>query len=71
VNKGKVKAFRDMNEASNLRAEMRFAFRSISQALVNETKALLRGDQYAPVRYAALLCALALGGAGAIVGRLQ
>ena len=71
VNKGKVKAFRDMNEASNLRAEVRFAIRSISQALVNETKALLRGDQYAPVRYAALLCALALGGAGAIVGRLQ
>jgi cellulose synthase/poly-beta-1,6-N-acetylglucosamine synthase-like glycosyltransferase len=71
VNKGKVKAFRDMDQASNLRAEVRFASRSLVEALFNETKALLRGDWYAPVRYGALLCALALGGAGALVGRLQ
>jgi cellulose synthase/poly-beta-1,6-N-acetylglucosamine synthase-like glycosyltransferase len=71
VNRGKVKAFRDMDQASNLRAELRFAWRSLSQALVNEGKALLSGDLYAPVRYAALLSALALGGAGAVVGRLQ
>jgi glycosyltransferase involved in cell wall biosynthesis len=71
VNKGKVKAFRDMDEASNLRAETRFALRSLSRALVSETRELLRGDPYAPVRYLALLSALALGGVGAIVGRLQ
>jgi glucosyl-dolichyl phosphate glucuronosyltransferase len=71
VNKGKVKAFRDMDEASNLRAEIRFAVRSLTGALFNETKALLRGDRFAPVRYLALVSALALGGAGAIVGRLQ
>jgi len=71
VNKGKVKAFRDMDQASNLRAELRFAQRSLSRALVKETRELLRGDQYAPVRYLALLSALALGGAGAVVGRLQ
>jgi hypothetical protein len=38
---------------------------------VSETRELLRGDPYAPVRYLALLSALALGGVGAIVGRLQ
>jgi glucosyl-dolichyl phosphate glucuronosyltransferase len=71
VNRGKVTAFRDMDQASNLRAETRFALRSLSRALVSETRELLRGDPYGPVRYLALLSALALGGAGAVVGRLQ
>ncbi len=71
VNRGKVQAFRDMNEASNLRAELRFASRSLSRALLTEGRELLRGDPYAPVRYLALVSALALGGAGAIAGRLR
>ena len=71
VNRGKVQAFRDMNEASNLAAELRFVRRSLSRALVSEGRALLHGDLYAPVRYGALVCAIALGGAGAIAGRLR
>jgi cellulose synthase/poly-beta-1,6-N-acetylglucosamine synthase-like glycosyltransferase len=71
VNRGKVQAFRDMDQASNLRAELRFAGRSLTRALLTEGRALLRGDQYAPVRYVALVCALALGGAGAVAGRLR
>jgi cellulose synthase/poly-beta-1,6-N-acetylglucosamine synthase-like glycosyltransferase len=71
VNRGKVQAFRDMGQASNLNAELRFASRSLSRALVTEGKELLRGDVYAPVRYLALVAALALGGAGAIAGRLR
>ncbi|MFZ0768630.1 MAG: glycosyltransferase family 2 protein [Acidimicrobiales bacterium] len=71
VNKGKVRAFRDMNDAANLRAEIRFSSRSLSRALVSEGRELLRGDFYAPVRYMALIFAIALGGAGAISGRLQ
>src|SRR5487761_2695301 len=71
VNRGKVRAFRDMNEASNLAAELRFVRRSLSRALVSEGRALLHGDLYAPVRYGAPVCAIALGGAGAIAGRLR
>jgi hypothetical protein len=71
VNRGKVAAFRGMDQASNLRAELRFARRSLSRALVKESAELLRGDPYAPVRYLALVSALALGGAGAISGRLR
>jgi glycosyltransferase involved in cell wall biosynthesis len=71
VNRGKVKAFRDMKEASNLRAEVRFATRSMSRAVLSEGKAFLSGDLVAPLRYGALVAAIALGGAGAIVGRLQ
>jgi cellulose synthase/poly-beta-1,6-N-acetylglucosamine synthase-like glycosyltransferase len=71
VNRGKVQAFRDMNEASNLRAEVRFATRSLSRALFTEGRELLRGDVYAPVRYLALGTAIALGGLGAVAGRLR
>jgi cellulose synthase/poly-beta-1,6-N-acetylglucosamine synthase-like glycosyltransferase len=71
VNRGKVQAFRDMGQASNLNAELRFASRSLSRAFVTEGKELSRGDLYAPVRYLALVTALALGGAGAVAGRLR
>ncbi len=71
VNRGKVAAFRGLGQASNLKAEIRFAFRSLSWALVSEGRALLHGDFYAPVRYLALLTAIALGGTGALVGRLR
>jgi len=71
VNRGKVQAFRDMNDASNLRAELRFASRSLSRALLTEGKALIGGDVYASVRYLALVSAIALGGLGAVAGRLR
>jgi glucosyl-dolichyl phosphate glucuronosyltransferase len=70
VNRGKVQAFRDMDQASNLRAEIRFSLRSLSKAMWTEGRELLRGDPYAPVRYVVLVSAIALGGAGAIAGRL-
>ena len=71
VNKGKVRAFRDMDEAANLGAELRFVRRSLSRAVITEGRELVRGDVFALVRYLALVAAIALGGAGAIVGRLQ
>jgi hypothetical protein len=71
VNKGKVGAFRGLGEASNLKAEFRFAGRSLSRALVNEGRELLHGDLYAPIRYLALIAAIALGGSGALIGRLR
>lgn len=70
VNRGKVTAFRTMGEASNLRAEVRFGLRALTRGLYEETRALLGGDPYAPVRYGALLCALVLGAAGSLAGRL-
>lgn len=70
VNKGKVAAFRTMGQASNLNAELRFAGRSLTRALVIEGREFLGGDLYAPVRYAALVAAIGLGGAGALYGRL-
>jgi cellulose synthase/poly-beta-1,6-N-acetylglucosamine synthase-like glycosyltransferase len=71
VNRGKVAAFRGLDEASNMRAEFKFALRSLARAVFFEGRATLRGDVFAPVRYVALVCAIALGGAGAVVGRLQ
>jgi glucosyl-dolichyl phosphate glucuronosyltransferase len=71
VNRGKVAAFRGLDDASNMRAEFKFALRSLTRAVFFEGRAMLRGDVYAPVRYAALVSAIALGGAGAVVGRLQ
>jgi cellulose synthase/poly-beta-1,6-N-acetylglucosamine synthase-like glycosyltransferase len=71
VNRGKVDAFRGLGEASNLKAEIRFGVRSLTRGVVVEGRALVRGDLYAPVRYLALITALALGGAGAVVGRLS
>ena len=71
VNRGKVAAFRGMGEASNLKAEIRFGLRSLTRGVIVEGRALVGGDWYAPVRYAALIAALALGGAGAIAGRFK
>jgi cellulose synthase/poly-beta-1,6-N-acetylglucosamine synthase-like glycosyltransferase len=71
VNRGKASAFRGLDEASNLNAEIRFAVRSLGKGVLYEGGALLGGDWYAPVRYGALITALALGGTGALVGRLQ
>src|SRR5664280_1377170 len=51
VNMGKVKAFRDMDDASNLGAELRFVRRSLSRALITEGRELVRGDVFAPVRF--------------------
>jgi glycosyltransferase involved in cell wall biosynthesis len=71
VNKGKATAFRELDRASNLVAEFRFVRRSLSRALLTEGRDLIHGDLYAPVRYLALISAIALGGAGAIAGRLR
>jgi glycosyltransferase involved in cell wall biosynthesis len=71
VNKGKVTAFREMDKASNLIAELRFVRRSLSRAILIEGRELLGGDPYAVARYLALVAAIALGGAGAIAGRLR
>jgi cellulose synthase/poly-beta-1,6-N-acetylglucosamine synthase-like glycosyltransferase len=71
VNKGKVAAFRTMGQASNLNAELKFAGRSLTRAFVLEGRELVGGDAYAPVRYAALIAAIGLGGAGAMAGRLK
>lgn len=71
VNRGKVAAFRGLGDASNLRAEIGFARRSLTRGLGYEGRALLHGDPYAPVRYAVLVAALFLGATGAVVGRLR
>ncbi len=70
VNRGKAQAFRTMGGASNLNAEVAFGVRGLTRGLLEEARALARGDLYAPVRYGALVCALALGAAGTLVGRL-
>lgn len=71
VNRGKVAAFRNMDAASNLSAEIRFVRRSLVRALRSEGSALRDGDLFAPIRYLALVAAIVLGGAGALAGRLR
>lgn len=70
VNKGKVRALRDMGGAGDLRAEFHFVRRSLSRSLAAEAREFRRGDRYAPVRYAMLMTAIVLGAAGAVAGRL-
>jgi GT2 family glycosyltransferase len=71
VNKGKVEAFREMAEASNLNAELKFTGRAILNGFRSELGAILKGDLFGPVRYIVLLVAIALGGAGNLAGRLE
>jgi len=71
VNKGKVAAFAQMEEAANLTAETRFALRSLTVGLATSVRDLLRGDVFAVLRMAAALCGLGLAGAGNVAGRFE
>lgn len=71
VNRGKVKAFRDMGEARNLRAERSFAKRSLTQGLARGGRDLLAGDPAGLFRSLVICIGLALAGSGYLVGSIE
>ncbi len=71
VNRGKVKAFRDMGEARNLRAERSFARRSLTQGLSRGGRDLLRGDPTGLTRSLVICAGLSLAGMGYAVGSIE
>lgn len=71
VNRGKVKAFRDMGEARNLRAERSFARRSLTEGLSRGGRDLLRGDPAGLARSLVICAGLSLAGMGYAVGSIE
>jgi glucosyl-dolichyl phosphate glucuronosyltransferase len=71
VNRGKAGAFKSMGQAGNLKAERRFVWHALSQATHEETRALARGDVYAPLRVGTLILGIFLAGAGYGVGTVE
>jgi GT2 family glycosyltransferase len=70
INRGKVRAFSDMGEAGNIRAELEFAARmagSVARKLVRG----LRGDTDAVRQAGAIVAGLAVAVAGHLRGRLD
>ena len=70
VNKGKVKAFRNMGAAANMDADVQFALRSLRRNLTQGTRDLFKGDINGISRFAVLVAALALATSGNIAGRI-
>jgi GT2 family glycosyltransferase len=71
VNRGKVKAFRQMGAARNLSAERRFARRSLTDGLVKGGRDLIRGDLGGLLRAAVICAGLFLAGLGYAVGTIE
>jgi GT2 family glycosyltransferase len=71
VNRGKVKAFRDMGGARNLQAERRFARRSLTEGLTRGARELLGGDLGGASRSVVICIGLFLAGSGYAVGSIE
>lgn len=71
VNRGKVKAFRQMGAARNLSAERRFAKRSLTDGLVKGGRDLTHGDLGGLLRAAVICIGLFLAGMGYAVGTIE
>jgi cellulose synthase/poly-beta-1,6-N-acetylglucosamine synthase-like glycosyltransferase len=70
INRGKVRAFSDMGEAGNIRAELEFAG-SMAAAVTRKVLRGLRGDVDALRQAAAIIAGLAAAAAGHLRGRLD
>ncbi len=71
VNKGKVEAFRQMEGASNLSADVGFVGQALYRGVSRELRQALRGDLWAALRAAAILAGIGLAGAGHVAGQAQ
>jgi cellulose synthase/poly-beta-1,6-N-acetylglucosamine synthase-like glycosyltransferase len=70
VNKGKVKAFRDMGSAASLDADRRFVLGALRRSAISGFEDVLRCDGYGIVRFGVVVAGAALAAAGHIAGRL-
>ena len=71
VNQGKVEAFANMHEASNLGAELAFVTRTLTTGVLAEIRRVIRGDLYGIARVGAMIAGIALAGLGHLSGALR
>lgn len=71
VNRAKVEVFANLQEASNLRAEMTFVTRTLTMGILAELRHALRGDLHGLARIGAMIAGIALAGLGHLSGKLR
>jgi cellulose synthase/poly-beta-1,6-N-acetylglucosamine synthase-like glycosyltransferase len=71
VNKGKIKAFRDMGAAASMDADVKFVIGSIKRSTVQCLRDLRHGDINGVSRLAVLLAASLLAASGNLAGRFS
>jgi len=71
VNKGKVEAFRQMEGAGNLSADIGFVGRALSRGVLRGLRQAVRGDAWGLARAASILAGIVLAGSGHVAGAWQ
>ncbi len=71
VNRGKVEAFRRMEGAANLSADVGFARRALSRGVVRGLRQAIHGDTSGMTRAAAIVAGVVLAGSGHVAGTWQ
>ncbi|MGO8860070.1 MAG: glycosyltransferase [Acidimicrobiales bacterium] len=71
VNKGKVKAFRDMGSAASMKADVKFVTGAIRRSAVQCVRDLMRGDVKGLSRLTVLVVSLLLAASGNIAGQIS
>ena len=71
VNKGKVEAFANMQEAANLGAELAFVARTLTTGVAAELRRTIRGDLDGPARIGGIVAGIGLAGLGHLSGKLR
>jgi glycosyltransferase involved in cell wall biosynthesis len=71
VNRGKVAAFANMQEAAHLGAELAFVVRTLTTGLPTEIRHVIRGDLNGLVRGAVMIAGITLAGLGHLSGKLR
>jgi glucosyl-dolichyl phosphate glucuronosyltransferase len=69
VNKGKVEAFRQMEGASDLSADIGFVGRALSHGVSKGLRQAFQGDVWGAARAASILAGIVLAGAGHVAGQ--
>lgn len=71
VNKGKVEALRQMEEAGNLSADVSFVGRALSRGVSKGLRQAVRGDAWGAGRAGAIVAGIVLAGSGHVAGTLR
>jgi len=71
VNQGKVEAFANMQDASNLSAELTFVARTLTTGVLAEMRRVIRRDLYGLARIGAMIAGTTFAGLGHLSGKLR
>jgi cellulose synthase/poly-beta-1,6-N-acetylglucosamine synthase-like glycosyltransferase len=69
INKGKVKAFRDMGSAATMEADFQFVIKALRRSMAECVHDLKRGDLNGFMRFGVLVISIGLAAAGNLAGR--